>query len=186
MNGIGTKRIETKRLLLRKITPSDAAKIYNGWTSDPLVSRFTTWDRHLSIETTEQYVKYKVKRYDEQNYCFDWVISIKQTGELIGEIEAVDLSLNDRLVIVGYCLGSKYWNKGYASEALKAFINYMFNQVDADKVLACHLSVNPASGRVMRKCGMAIDGVLRGHKVDKTTNKRCDLIWYSIDNPNRR
>ena len=185
MKGIGTKRIETKRLLLRKMTPEDARHMYEGWTSDALVARFTSWDKHESIEITEQYVKYKVARYDLNNYCFDWIVSLKKTGEIIGEIEAVDLSIQDRLVIVGYCYGSKYWNKGYATEALKAFINYMFNRVDADKVLACHVSLNPASGKVMKKAGMNLDGVLRGHKVDKYTKERCDLLWYSIDNPNR-
>lgn len=185
MNGVGTKSIETKRLLLRKMAPADVLNIYDGWTSDPNVSRFTSWDVHENVEVTNKYVHHKIARYDMDNYCFDWIVTLKSTGELIGEIEAVDLSLRDRIIIVGYCYSSKHWNKGYATEALKAFIDYMFINVDADKILACHVDLNPASGKVMKKAGMTLDGILRGHKVDKVTGERCDLIWYSIDNPNR-
>lgn len=180
MKGIGTQTIETERLLMRRMRKEDALLIYKNWTSDPLVSRYVTWDTHSSLEATEAYVDYKLKRY-EHEYCFDWVLVLKETGEPIGEMEAVDVSLRDRLVIMGDCLGSKYWNKGYATEALKAFIRYMFEEVGVDKVVAYHLSVNPASGRVMAKAGMHLDAVLKGYLVDKLTGKRVDKVVYSID-----
>ena len=181
MKGIGTRTIETERLIMRRMEKGDALSIYKNWTSDPLVSRYVTWDTHDSFETTQAYVDYKVKRYEGHDYCFDWVLVLKETGEPIGEMEAVEVSLRDRIVIMGDCLGSKYWNKGYATEALKAFIRYMFDEVGVDKVIAYHLSVNPASGRVMQKAGMHLDAVLKGYLVDKLTGQRADKVVYSID-----
>lgn len=182
MNGIGTQLIETKRLILRKVEVKDYESIYKNWTSDKLVARYVSWNVHESLDVTKQYCEYKANRYDGHEYCFDWVVELKETNELIGEIEAINVSKAARLVELGYCFGSKYWNKGYATEALTAFIDYMFNKVDVDKIIACHISTNPASGRVMQKCGMQYDATLKGYFVDKNTNLRADKVCYSIDN----
>ncbi len=181
MNGVGTRKIETKRLILRKIELEDAELIYKNWTSDPLVSQFLSWDRHETIETTREYVEYKVKRYEEGQFCFDWIVVLKETNEPIGEIEAINVSKAHNLVEMGDCYGSRFWNNGYGTEALKAFIDYMFKEVGVDKIIACHSSVNPASGRIMQKAGMHWDANLPNYFIDKRTGKRCDKVCYSID-----
>ncbi len=185
MKGIGTRMIETERLILRPVEKGDALYIYKNWASDPLVTRYLSWDAHASIKSTEEYVDYKVKRYLDKPYVFDWIIVLKETMEPIGEIEAVDVSLMHELVEMGDCLGYRYWNKGYMTEALKAFLRYMFEEVGVEKVIACHISSNPASGRVMEKAGMHYDGTLKGYFVDKNTGKRADKVCYSIDKGER-
>ena len=182
MNGIGTQIIETERLLLRRMTLEDAPAMFRNWTGDPLVARWVTWDTHESPEATAEYAAFKAQRYDKP-FCFDWIVCLKETGEPIGEIEAVEVSRACRLVEMGHCYGSRFWNRGYATEALQAFIQYMFEQVGVEKILARHLSVNPASGRTMQKAGMHYDATLPGYFVDKTTDQRCDVICYSIDRP---
>lgn len=181
MNALGSKQIETEKLILRKIRFDDAYKIYTGWTSDYLVSRYVNWNVHRSVDTTEQYVKYKVERYENNGYCFDWVVELKENHQLIGEIDVVDYSVQDNVGIIGYCYSSKYWNKGYATEALKAVIDYLLNEVGVSKLAACHIATNPASGRVMQKAGMHFESVMPKHKLDKNTNEMCDLLWYAIE-----
>lgn len=180
MKDIEIKTIETERLILRKIELSDALKIYNNWTSDSLVTKYLSWPTHTSLKQTEGYIKYKLERY-KKGYCYDWVVVLKENNEPIGEIDAVNVSIEHNLVEMGDCYGSKYWNKGYATEALKAFIDYMFNEVEVDKIIACHSSLNPASGRVMQKAGMHFDGCLKNYFIDKNTKLRVDKICYSID-----
>ena len=80
---------------------------------------------------------------------------------------------------MGYCYGSKYWNKGYGTEALQIVIKYLREVAKAEKITACHLSINPASGKVMEKAGMVYDATLKEYRIDKNTNKRVDLICYS-------
>lgn len=109
------------------------------------------------------------------------MVELKSTHEPIVDIEAVNVSKKDNLVEMGDCYGSSYWNKGYATEALKAFIDYMFSEVEVDKVIACHISTNPASGRVMEKAGMHLDASLKGYFIDKNTGKRAHKVCYSID-----
>ena len=184
MKGIGTKTIVTNNLILRKIKVSDYELAYKNWTSDSLVTRYVTWDYHQSIEDTKNYFQYKENRYLNDNYCYDWIIILKESNEPIGEIETVRVSTRDQSVEIGYCLGSKFWNRGYGSEALKAVINYLFLEAEVDKIIACHISTNPTSGKVMKKCGMKYDGTLVGYLIDKNTNRRENKVYYSIDRKN--
>ena len=80
---------------------------------------------------------------------------------------------------MGYCYGSKYWNKGYATEVLQIVIKYLKETAKVEKITACHLSINPASGKVMKKAGMIYDATLKEYRIDKKTNKRVDLVYYS-------
>ena len=52
MNEIGTKNIETSRLLLRRFKMEDAEAMYNNWASDPLVTKYLTWSTHENISVT--------------------------------------------------------------------------------------------------------------------------------------
>ncbi len=178
MINVGTRTIETKRLILRKLEISDLEQVYNNWCSDPKVSKYVTWDMHKNIEQTKEYINFKLGLY-EKDYRFDWVVVIKETNEVIGEIDAVKQSLNYNLVELGYCYGSKYWNNGYATEALSAVIKYLKEVALVEKVTACHISTNPASGRVMQKAGMKYDATLKEYVVDKNTKERADLVYYS-------
>lgn len=56
MNAVGTKTIETERLILRKMQKKDAELIYKNWTSDENVSKYVTWDTHKSVKDTKKYV----------------------------------------------------------------------------------------------------------------------------------
>ena len=80
---------------------------------------------------------------------------------------------------LGYCYGSKYWNKGYATEALQIVIKYLRETAKVEKITACHFSLNHASGKVMKKAGMIYDATLKEYRIDKNTNKRVDLVYYS-------
>jgi len=63
--------------------------------------------------------------------------------------------------VVGYCLGRDWWRRGYMSEALSAALDYLFDEVGFLRMTAKHDTNNPASGRVMRSCGMRYEGTPR-------------------------
>ena len=52
MKDLGTKRLETARLILRRFTLEDAEKMYENWAGDPEVTKFLTWPTHESAETS--------------------------------------------------------------------------------------------------------------------------------------
>lgn len=179
MNGMGTQVIETDRLILRRFKDDDYKKVYTNWTSDSKTTRFLNWDTNENEDLTKVYIESKKELY-ENEFFFDWIVVRKEDNEPIGEISCVKFSNIHRLCEVGNCYGSKYWNKGYGTEALKAFIDYMLNQVQVDMVIACHSESNATSGRVLKKAGMKFDAILPDYVVNKETGKRECQVYYSI------
>ena len=179
MNRIGTQIIETDRLVLRRFKPDDYKKIYTNWTSDPKTTRFLSWDIHENEDVTKAYVESKMRMY-EKEFFFDWVVVRKEDNETMGEISCVKFSEEHRLCEIGYCYGSEFWNHGYGTEALKAVIDYMINNVRVDIVIACHIESNSASGKIMEKAGMKLDAILPDYFVNKETGKREGQVFYSI------
>lgn len=177
MNNLGTKTIETERLILRKFEADDAECMYYNWANDDDVTRYITWPAHSSMEVSKNFISNVVKDY-ESDSKYEWCIELKENGEAIGDISAPRLFENVETVEIGYVLGKKYWNKGIVTEALGAVIKFFFEEVEVNRIEAKHDTNNPASGEVMKKCGMQFEGILR--KAGKNNTGICDLALYSI------
>ena len=178
MKQMGTIELLTDRLILRKFKEEDALDMYNNWASDKLTSRYVTWDTHKDVNETKEVVRRWIDEYDAG--CYNWIVELKDTHKPIGSITGVHINRRDLNVEVGYCYGSLFWGKGYATEALKRVIQYLINDCGFYLVEAKHLSENPASGRVMEKSGMHKDAVLRKRMINKVTNELDDIVVYSI------
>lgn len=179
MKYVGTKKIETERLILRRLNKDDALEAFNNWCSIEEVSKYVLWNKHENVLETLELFSMWEKDYEDLA-TFRWIVEIKDTHELIGTIDVVSKKdLVFGTCEIGYCYGVKFWGKGYATEALKAVIKYLFEECEVETIYARHLSNNPASGKVMKKAGMYYEGILRSRYIDKD-NKRNDLICYSI------
>jgi RimJ/RimL family protein N-acetyltransferase len=77
-------------------------------------------------------------------------------GQMIG---ACGLSQLDRHPPeIGYWLGVKHWGKGYATEAVRAVIDHVFTDNDCEAIQSAARVTNPASRRVLEKCGFQWTG----------------------------
>lgn len=164
-----TKKITTNRLVLRKFKKNDYQAMFDNWASDEIVAKNAGWPKHEKKEDTKELVEYWVNEYKNEN-VFNWVIELKK--ELpIGSITVIRSDLNNRTCEIGYNIGRKYWNNGYATEAIKAVIDYLFELDMFDTITAQCFEYNLASSRVLEKNGFKKDGILRnryiidGHKV---------------------
>lgn len=179
MKFIGTKEINTERLLLRKVRKEDAEVAYNNWCNDPEVCKYVLWSKHKSVETTQRLYEMWEHEYEDDK-TFRWIVELKDTKELIGTIDVVSKKYIDfGTCEIGYVYGKKYWGNGYATEALKAVIKYLFEECDAETIFAEFLTRNPASGRVMEKSGMIYEGEVKSRVVDNDGNRN-DIRSYSI------
>lgn len=98
-------------------------------------------------------------------------------GVLVGTI-ALRLELDDARADLGYWIGVPHWRHGYATEAVRAVLKYGFDTLRLHRIHASHLTRNPASGRVMQKAGMTLEGVQRGHVLKYGVFE--DLAKYGI------
>jgi len=65
----------------------------------------------------------------------------------------------DDMPELGYWLGVDYWGQGYATEALHALVDYAFTDLEHEALQAGSRVTNPASRRVLEKCGFQWTGV---------------------------
>lgn len=177
MKHLGTKQIETDRLILRRFLREDAEAMYRNWASDPEVTKYLTWPAHESLEVSQWVVDDWISHYTESDY-YQWAIVPKEAGEPIGSIAVVGHDDRMAKVEIGYCIGKNWWHRGYMSEALKAVIGFFFDEVGMNRVESRHDPRNPNSGAVMRKCGMKYEGTLR--QSDWNNQGICDASWYGI------
>lgn len=178
MNHIGTKPIETDRLLLRRFTTDDAQDMYQNWASDGEVTKYLTWPAHADVSVTRAVLASWVKEY-ENDHVYQWAITVKGEGNAsIGSIAVVSMEEETGKAQIGYCIGKAWWGRGITAEALSAVIGFLFEQTGANRIEARHDTNNPNSGRVMQKCGMTYEGTLR--MSDKNNQGICDTAWYSI------
>ena len=178
MKHLGTERLETRRLILRRFTVEDAPAAYRNWTSDGEVTRFLTWPTHKSPAETQAILEDWVTHYKDPAY-YQWAIVPKgNCNEPIGSIAVV--SHDDRVekAAIGYCIGRKWWHQGFTSEALAAVIDFLLHRVELRRVEAYHDARNPHSGEVMKKCGMTFEGTLRASV--QNNQGICDACWYGI------
>ncbi len=174
----GTVRIETKRLILRPFTLSDVQDMYENWASDPDVTRYLTWLPHRDISETETILSAWCALYDDPR-IYNWAVEYRETGEVIGNISLVDRSDRHENCELGYCLARDFWNRGLMPEAVRAVITFLFHDVGFYRISARHRADNPASGRVMEKCGMLYEGTTHGSYLTRE-GTFVDLCIYGI------
>jgi RimJ/RimL family protein N-acetyltransferase len=102
------------------------------------------------------------------------------TEPAIGLLGAVGLRIEEahRRAELGYWIAVPYWGRGFATEAARAVLEFGFGPLGLRRIHATHLSRNPASGRVMEKLGMRLEGVRRQHILK--WNRAEDLTVYGI------
>lgn len=107
---------ETKRLVIRNFTMGDLLDYYE-YLSDPDVVRYEPYKAQ-----TMQQVKNNILELVNSNNMF--AVELKSSKKMIGNIYFADI--DSKTKVLGYVFNKKYWNQGYAKEAIKSVINLAF------------------------------------------------------------
>jgi len=132
---------------------TDADDMFRNWVTDPEVCRFWSWEPDENIEETKGLLAGWIEEYKKADH-YVWVIVLKSISQAVGYIYLADIDDTNNSVSVHYALGRQYWRQGITSEACERVIDFAFSVLGAERVHARHHIENPASGRVMQKCGM--------------------------------
>ena len=151
--------IETERLILRKLTMRDASDMFR-YCQDKEVARHVLWEAHTSILETRAYIRYNLYQYRSGEPA-SWGIVLRETNRVVGTIGYMSYNADNSTVEIGYSLAREQWSKGLMTEALLAVIGETFRTLKVHRIEAMHFTDNPASGRVMEKCGLIHEGHMR-------------------------
>ena len=169
--------IKTKALLLRPMKMRDAADIFR-YASDPEVSKYVLWEPHRSVSDTRTYIRY-VRRLYRRGLPSSWAVVDLSSSVVIGSIGFMSYSAVHHSAEIGYSFSREVWNRGYATQAVNAVIHISFQSLPGlNRIEAQHDVRNPASGRVMMKCGMKYEGILRSRVFNKS--EFVDTALYAI------
>lgn len=161
----------TDRLVLRPFREGDERAMYKNWTCDERVARYCRWHPHRDIEETKSYLEMCIGAE------YSWAITLKGADEPIGCVDIVGVN-SVGVPELGYVLMYDCWGKGIMTEAVRAVIDELF-ECGFDKLCACHNVDNPASGKVMEKCGMTYVGNATAQK-KFGSDEQCEVSCFEI------
>jgi ribosomal-protein-alanine N-acetyltransferase len=154
----------------------DAADVFD-YASVPEVAEHVTWEYQRNISDSMHYLRFITQQYQD-GIPSPWGIILKELGKLIGTIGYHVWSLPNGFGEVGYALSKDFWNKGYTTEAFEEVIKFGFERLKLNRVEATCKLANTASEKVMLKCGLSYEGILRKRLFAKSEYH--DLKLYSL------
>lgn len=167
--------LRTKRLLLRPFDLADAASVQRLAGDREVASTTLTIPHPYEDGMAKEWIETHAANWESRK-----VMTLAVTSESEGLVGAIGLhlKLEHRRAEVGYWIGVPFWNRGYATEAAEAVITFGFNELDLNRIEAHHFTGNSASGSVMKKLGMKLEGVRRQHVVKDGELE--NLVLYAV------
>ena len=149
--------LETERLILRPLDFADVDAFFE-MDKNPVVHKYL-WQTPVNNKDEIVKIIEYVKNQYKNNTIGRFATILKTTNEFIGwtGIKFVNDHIengNTNFYDYGYRLNERYWNKGYATEASVAWLNYGFKEMKIDEMNAYTHSENVASNHILQKIGM--------------------------------
>lgn len=175
LNYIEDNTIVTERLVIKPVAVSDTEEIHK-YAGDKEIDMMLFLPND-NIEQTIEFTKNAVREWAKENPSVREFVML-YNGKIIG---GIGLEVVDEVTYeIGWVISKDYRNKGFTTEAGKALLEYAFDVLSADKVIA-HCDVrNKASEKVMQKLGMTLADN-SGTRFYEKTGVTSGELMYCID-----
>ena len=152
--------IQTDRLILRRFRPTDL-EAFVAYRSEEGVARFQSWDESYSRSDAERFLIEDSKVAPGQpGPWLQLAIGKRETGNLCGDCAVRVAAEQPRTAEVGVTLAPQHQNRGIASEALSATLDWLFGERDMHRVYAHADDRNVAVHRLLEKLGFRLEARL--------------------------
>jgi RimJ/RimL family protein N-acetyltransferase len=173
----GFDELRTARLRLRRSQPRDAEQI-SAYRSDPEVHAHQGWGRtdpdHVRTEIEEMLTRAP----GEAGGWVQFSVETLQNDQLVGDVGIRVDTDEPGVILVGYTMDPGAQNNGYATEAVGALVDYVFDTLDAELVRAYAEASNIASVRVAAKVGLPV--------VQRFDEREDEQTWHVVRMERRR
>lgn len=170
-------QLRTDRLLLRNIEDTDAAFIYK-LHSDAVVNAFVGRDNSATLKKAQEYIL-KTQNLVQQNECVYWIISLKESNDLVGSVCLWNFDPENEIVEIGYQLLTEFQGKGIMSEALIKVIAYAFDKMEAKIITAFPSADNGNSVAILKKLNFELEN----EKYSNTHENVKNMLTYTLRKP---
>jgi len=150
-----------ERVVLRRFQPGDVTE-FVAYRSSPAVARYQSWDAPYPREEGERFAQAIAQDHpDTAGEWFQFAVALRATGQLIGDCAAMPLADDPRQCEIGFTLAERYQGHGYATEAARLLVGYLFTARGKHRIAASCDARNAASAAVLERLGMRREGHLR-------------------------
>ena len=143
-------QIKTEHLTITTFSPDMAQTVYEN-SQDDDTRRFVPDEVYNSVEEAREAIAFLMSRYESADGPFVYPIITNDGGKNIGYIQLCQI--DDDSWEIGYHIAKGFTGKGFATEAVKAFLSAMAQKLNLKEVYGICLAENTASVRVLEKCG---------------------------------
>jgi aminoglycoside 6'-N-acetyltransferase len=172
--------IETERLILRPLRMSDVDDLYE-YQSNAEIVRYIPWperSREQVIEALEKALKVGKSELKDENDFIILAWELKGAGKVIGQSNISLKSTNDQLADIGWVTHQDYQRQGFAHEATRGLMKYVFDNFPVHRIIADIDTRNPESAKLAEKLGMRREGEFINSEFFK--GDWCSMWLYAI------
>jgi RimJ/RimL family protein N-acetyltransferase len=169
--------IETERLILRQFRESDLAS-FMAYRNDPEIARYQSWES-ISRRDAQKFIAEQSRHQPGiAGKWFQFAAEIKRDGILAGDCALLVLKSAPRIGELGYTFAREYQGIGLATEAARAVVDYGFNSLGLNRIIATCDSRNLRSIALMERLPMRREG----HFIQNAWFKGewCDEFQYAV------
>ncbi|MBI9015235.1 MAG: GNAT family N-acetyltransferase [Clostridiales bacterium] len=175
-----TMRIETERLIIKPYGIEDLSECFH-LMQDKILFRYLDMDV-LSLVEYKRLFTWLIDSYEttfDDDFRYSFNITLKESGKHIGWCGIGVLDYDVSYKEIYYLIGQKYWNSGYAKEATKALLDYGFNVIGLNEIVALCKKENIASQKVIKKVGFEFKYSVKG--LPKEFDFYNGELYYSLN-----
>jgi RimJ/RimL family protein N-acetyltransferase len=163
----------TARLRLRRSRPDDAEEI-SAYRSDPDVNRYQGWERTDASGIRAEIAEMAGRSPGARGGWVQLSVEERESGQLVGDVGLSAVEGEPGVVKIGYTIAPGFQGRGYATEAVRALIDYAFDTLGAKVVRAYASAENAPSIRVAENAGMRL--------VERYTHRwGGEVVRYEVD-----
>ena len=149
--------LESRRLVLRRFTELDIEP-FLAYRSDPDVARYQSWENYTRDDAQREVEDLRTLHPDIPGQWFQFAIEVKATNEMIGDCALLTPLAEPGQAEVGFTLASEHQGRGYATEALRCLLDYVFISLQKHRVIATADCENSRSVALLERVGMRREG----------------------------
>jgi RimJ/RimL family protein N-acetyltransferase len=140
--------IITKNLLIREIMPEDINALLSVYSKEKNMKYISSG----KYDWTAEELQGKYEKVNTDGYPHGYgIFAVVADGDIIGEAGLFNSFGNEKILELGYILDNKYWNRGYGTEICSGLLDYGFNVLGVDKIIARMYPENIGSIRICEK-----------------------------------
>ncbi len=157
MADVGFERLSSPRLILRRFQASDLPA-FCQYRSDPAIARYQSWTTFTPEDGQRFFASQAPLHPDMPGTWFQLALELAETGEMVGDCVLHTPADPPGQVEIGFTLAPAHHGKGFATEAVRCLLDYVFRVLDKHRAIAVTDARNTAAAGVLERVGMRREG----------------------------